>query len=254
MNRSLPNPVLFAHRGSSAHAPENTMAAFQLAINQGAPAIELDVQLSADDEVVVFHDCTLSRTTDGSGKLRRQSVRQLKSHQIRSDFHPVDPEVRIPTLKEVFSELDSNIFLNIELKNLSSPFDPLPKRVAKIIDDHQAADRILISSFNPVALASLHRHHSAVPRGLLLHRPYLVDLCILFPRLISGFQTIHPSFACLTEHRVNSLHKLGKKVFVYTLNKAEDILHALRCGADGFFTDDPQLGLRTLNENGYNSK
>ena len=253
MNTLLPTPILLAHRGASAHAPENTMIAFNLAISQGAPAIELDVQLSADDIVVVFHDRTASRTTNGSGKIRQHTLNHLKSLHAGAAFGSTFPDARVPTLEEVLNELDPNIYLNIELKNLSSPFDSLPGKVAKIIRKHQAKNRVLISSFNPIALTRMLRHLPSVPRGLLLHRPSHVDLCIFLPGLISDFQTINTSITCITEYRVDSLHKLGKKVYTYTLNHPDDIQYALNCGVDGFFTDDPALGLRILSESGYNN-
>ncbi len=253
MNTLLSNPVLFAHRGASVHAPENTMIAFKLAISQGAPAIELDVQLSADNKVVVFHDRTASRTTNGSGKIRQHTLNHLKSLHAGAAFGSTFPDARVPTLEEVFNELDPYIYLNIELKNISSPFDSLPGKVAKIIRKHQAKNRVLISSFNTIALTRMLRLLPSVPRGLLLHKPSRVDLCIFIPRLISDFQTINTSFACITENRVDSLHKLGKKVYTYTLNHPDDIQYALNCGVDGFFTDDPALGLRTLSESGYNN-
>ena len=253
MNTLPPTPILLAHRGASAHAPENTMIAFNLAVSQGAPAIELDVQLSADDIVVVFHDRTASRTTNGSGKIRQHTLNHLKSLHAGAAFGSTFPDARVPTLEEVLNELDPNIYLNIELKNLCSPFDSLPCKVAKIIRKHQAKNRVLISSFNPIALTRMLHHLPSVPRGLLLHRPSHVDLCIFLPGLISGFQTINTSITCITEYRVDSLHKLGKKVYTYTLNHPDDIQYALNCGVDGFFTDDPALGLRILSESGYNN-
>ncbi len=254
MFNSLPNPVLIAHRGASAHAPENTLPAFHLAISQGAPAIELDVQLSADGKVVVFHDFTVSRTTNGSGRIQRKTLGQLKTLNAGTSFGTAYPDSKIPTLEEVFNDVDPAIFMNIELKNIISPFDSLPKKVAELIQKYQAVNRVLISSFNPVALSRMYRHLSSVPRELLLHKPAHIDLCLLFPSLISDVQTISTSLAFITEYRVNALHDLGKKVYAYTLNYPADILHALKCGVDGFFTDDPVLGLRTLSMSGYNNK
>ena len=250
---SLPSPVVFAHRGASAHAPENTLAAFNLAVSQDAPVIEFDVQLSADGTVVVFHDCSVSRTTDGSGRIRQLTLNELKSLHAGASFGSAYPDIKIPTLNEVFNDLNSDIYLNIELKNLNSPLDSLPAKVAIIVQDHHANNRVLISSFNPIALRRMGQYLPTVPRGLLLHKPGHVDLCIFFSGLISGYQSINISFSSVTESRVNALHALGKKVFTYTLNHPEDISHALDCGVDGFFTDDPALGLRILSESGYNS-
>ena len=250
---SLPNPVVIAHRGASAHAPENTLAAFNLAVNQNAPVIELDVQLSADSEVVAFHDFSVSRTTNGSGLIRKLTLEELKSLHAGALFGSAFPDSKIPTLNDVLNDLNSDIFLNIELKNANTPLDSLPSIVAEIIQSQHATNRVLISSFNPIALRRMRKHLPTVLRGLLLHKPAHVDLCILFPGLISGYQSINASFSCINESRIDALHALGKKVFVYTLNRHKDIKHALDCGADGFFTDDPALGLRILSETGYNS-
>jgi len=254
MNTLPPSPVLLAHRGASAHAPENTLNAFKLAVNQGASAIELDVQLSADDKVVVFHDSTAERTTNGSGKIRHRTLNYIKSIHAGAAFGTAFPDAKVPTLDEVFNELDTNIYLNIELKNQRSPFDSLPEKVAKIIRKHHAKNRVLISSFNLVALYRMLRLLPSVPRGILLNKPYKIDLCINIPGLISDFQTLNSPLNCINEDRVNSLHKLGKKVYTYTLNHPDEIQYALDCGVDGFFTDDPTLGLRILSESGYNNK
>ena len=98
MFSTLTSPVIFAHRGASSHAPENTLAAFQLAIDQGAEAIELDVQLTRDQEVVVFHDVHLDRTTNGSGKVKDLTLSELKSYNAGIAFNPAYQNEKIPTL------------------------------------------------------------------------------------------------------------------------------------------------------------
>jgi len=253
MFESLTVPVLFAHRGASAHAPENTLPAFELAISQGVEAIEIDVQLSADGSVVVIHDSTVSRTTNGTGKVNQHTLDHLKSLNAGVEFGSAYPDVEIPTLNEVFSDLNSNIFINVELKNFQSPLETLAAKVAKIVQDHHAENRVLFSSFSPVALRKISQYLPEAPKGLLLYNPFLVDLYLIFPQLISVYQSINISLSCVTKRRINLLHKLGKKVFTYTLNQPAEIRHALNCGSDGFFTDDPALGLRTLSGSGYNS-
>ena len=253
MFNSLQTPVLFAHRGASAHAPENTLPAFHLAISQGAPAIEFDIQLTSDGVPVVFHDSTLGRTTNGSGRVQKETLEVIKSYDAGVAFGPAFLGTRIPALEEIFTELDSSIFLNIELKNLATPLDRLPEMAAKIITKHSAENRVLISSFNPIALLRIGKFLPDVPRGLLLHKSSHVDLCMLFPQLISGIQSLHISFRTLTRERVYAIHKLGKRVFTYTLNHPDDIKHALKVGVDGFFTDDPVLGLRILGVTDYNT-
>lgn len=253
MFNSLQTPVLFAHRGASAHAPENTLPAFSHAISQGAPAIEIDIQLTSDGIPIVFHDTTLSRTTNGTGRIQDKSLEELKSFDAGVAFGSAFLDTKIPALEEIFTELDKSIFLNIELKNLASPFDLLPEVAANIITKHRAENRVLISSFNPIALLRIGKLLPEVPRGLLLHKTSHVDFCLLFPQFISGIQSLHISFRTLTRERVYAIHNAGKRVFTYTLNHPDDIKKALKYGVDGFFTDDPALGLRIIGVTDYNA-
>ena len=170
MYTELPRPTLFAHRGSSAHAPENTLAAFELAIRQGIPAIELDATLCADGHVVVIHDETVNRTTGESGVVRHMPLTALKELDAGSWFAPAFKGEKIPTLAEVFETVGKRIFINVEIKNYDSPLDDLPARIARLVQKYDVADRLLFSSFNPVALLRVGRLLPRVPRGLLVFR------------------------------------------------------------------------------------
>lgn len=245
-------PIVFAHRGASADAPENTLASFSLAVTLGSSAIELDVQLSADDSVVVFHDPSVEKTTNGKGKIKDLTLDQIKSLDAGHTFGNAYPAEKIPTLEEVFSALSPEIFLNIELKNLTTPTDNLSEEVAKLIQNHHAEHRVLVSSFSPEPLKKFQNLLPSVPLGRLIYRPVMVDFHRIFSSSLSFYQTVHISIKAFNKRRIDSLHKLGKQVFIYTLNHPRDILAALNCGADGFFTDDPALANRILAENGYN--
>jgi glycerophosphoryl diester phosphodiesterase len=148
----LPRPTVFAHRGASAHAPENTLAAFQLALSQGAPAIELDAMLCADGQVVVIHDDTVDRTTNGLGKVRQMPLAAIKELDAGTSFASTFKSEKIPTLLEVFETLGHEIFINIEIKNYAYPLDDLPTHVASLVQKFNLSDYALFSSFNPLAL------------------------------------------------------------------------------------------------------
>lgn len=245
----LPRPVIIAHRGASRYAPENTFSAFQLALDQGSDAVEFDVQLSSDKSVVVMHDPTLDRTTDGSNLVRHHSLAVLKTlnagHAYGSEF----PDEKIPTLKEVFAKFGSSIFYNIELKNTSTPFDDLPSIVAPLIENSGLADQILISSFNPFALHKTEKILPDVKKGLLLHSSLSIDLFSQFSLHPFEYQTVHLPFSSLNARSIKSFQSKGKLVFSYTLNHPRDIRTALDLGVDGFFTDDPALARRIIHEN-----
>jgi glycerophosphoryl diester phosphodiesterase len=249
----LPKPVIFAHRGASSHAPENTLAAFRLAAEQGAAAIELDVQLTADQEVVVFHDSTLSRTTDGHGKVSDFKLTELQRLNAGINYGPAFQNERIPTLRDVFENLPETLFINIELKNLSTICDSLPVKTANLIKKFQAQQRVLISSFNPIALHSFRRQIPEVPRGQLLYNQLTIKFHELLPILTSGIQSIHLPYRALTRNVVRTFHDRDLKVFVYTLNHPQDIIDAIEAGVDGFFTDDPGIASQLFNKINQNT-
>jgi glycerophosphoryl diester phosphodiesterase len=244
-------PVIFAHRGASAHAPENTISAFRLAINQGVSAIELDVQLTADHEVIVFHDSILDRITNSKGKIKDYQLAELKQIDAGYAYGEAFRNEGIPTLSEVFSEISNASLFNIELKNLSSPLDNLPEKVLEIIRDHKCEDNVLISSFNPIALRRFYRLNQDILLGRLIHTPLIFNLQKHRSIKDDKFYSVHIAYSLLTEKRLAYIKSHGKKVYTYTLNHPDDILRALDLGVDGFFTDDPGLALRTINKSSH---
>ena len=129
----LPLPVIFAHRGASRFAPENTLAAFNLAVIQGADAIELDAKLTADGQIVVFHNQTLERTTSAIGKIGEKTLSELKELDASVHFDKIYQNERIPTLEEVFEAVGQRIFISVKLTNYASPNDRLPEKVADLV-------------------------------------------------------------------------------------------------------------------------
>ena len=248
MIKSLPSPVIIAHRGASAHAPENTISAMLLAIEQGADAIEIDVQLSADKNVVVIHDTTLDRTTNGKGRVRDASLSYLQSLNAGHAYGPAFPNEKIPTLESVFDTLGSSTYYNIELKTNQTSLGELPKIVFKIIEKHKLEDHVIISSFNPIYLNKINKISPELWKGLLIYRPVYLGLIKIFSFLSSNYKSLHISLKSLRAKTVKFLQQHGKLVFAYTVNHPKDILIAKRCGIDGFITDDPAQVRRILSK------
>jgi len=249
MIESLPSPVIFSHRGASAHAPENTLSAFILARELGSNAIELDVQLTADQEVVVIHDSTVNRTTNASGKISDYSLSAIKALNAGYAYGTAYKNEKIPTLADVFTELSDFPLINIELKNLSSPTDNLPALVADLIQKYKMKDQVLISSFNLIALRKFNKINPDIPLGRLLHRPFALEYFHWLSSRLKIFRSIHIPSKALSSRRIKFFHSLDKLVFTYTLNHPSDMIEALRLGVDGFFTDDPGLASRTIKQN-----
>jgi glycerophosphoryl diester phosphodiesterase len=246
----LPKPAIIAHRGASAYAPENTLAAFKLALQQGADAIELDAKLSADGHVVVIHDQTVDRTTPAIGRVRDHIMADLHKMDAGSHFDIAFKGEPIPSLEEVIKAVGQLTYINIELTNYATPFDELPRKVAALVKQHRLTQRVLFSSFNVVSLMRIHRILPEAQIGLLPApgRWGFINRSIL-GRLVN-YQSLHPKVNDATVHLIRAAHDKGRKVLVYTVNKEDEIQRLIQDGVDGIFTDDPLLAREVL-EKGY---
>ena len=240
---NLPVPTIFAHRGVSAVAPENTLAAFQGALDQGVKAVEFDVQLSADQHVIVIHDDTVDRTTNGGGKVRELTLNQLKSFDAGSAFSSDFAGESIPTLEEVFKRFGRKLYLNIELKNYATPLDALPERVAALVRQYQLEDWVMFSSFNPIALNRTRRALPDTPIGLLTLKGSSGFLGRnFFTRWLSP-QAIHPHKDDVSESFMLNQRRAGRRVNAWTVNELEEMKHLVSLGVDGIITDYPSKAL-----------
>ncbi len=241
MINDLAFPIIFAHRGASAYAPENTLAAFELALRQGADAIELDTKLTADGQVVVIHDQTLDRTTPKSGKVRDHSLAEIRKLDAGSHFDIAFKGENVPTLEEVLKAVGQLTFVNIEIANYASVTDELPYKVANLVKKFHLGHRVIFSSFNPLALIRARKILPETPIGLLAFPGNPGWFARSWPGNLLGYQSIHPEYRDVTPSLVKAAHRRKKFVFVYTVNQAEEMLRLFQLGVDGIFTDDPVL-------------
>ena len=246
MFEDLSYPIIFAHRGTSAHAPENTLASFELALSQGADAIELDANLSADGEVVIIHDSTVDRTTDGHGRVAQLSLKELRSLDAGSFFSEKYRGEKIPRLEEVFETVGKKMFINVELKNSASPRDPLVEKVCALVKKHSMEKRIILSSFLTSDLKRAKRLLPEVPRGLLALDGWMGAWARSFEFSFGDYAALHPYLTDVTKQQIVRVHRLKRRVHVWTVNKAEDMARLINWGVDGIYTDDPQLALRAI--------
>ncbi len=239
-------PIVFAHRGASAHAPENTLAAFKLAVEHGADAIELDAKLSADGEVVVIHDQTVDRTTNGHGAVRQLKLEELKKLDAGLHFSAQFAGERIPTLAEVFEAVGKNLFINIELTNYESRKDGLVVRVVELVKKYHMEERVLFSSFFAGNLICAGNLLPEVPRGILAEEGWSGWLARSALRQRAAPHALHPYFADVTRELVRKHHNWQRKVFVWTVNEESEMRRLFDLGVDGVFTDDPRLAWQVL--------
>lgn len=240
----------FAHRGAQEAAPENTLYAFAKAEEMGAHGVELDVILSRDGELVVIHDYELDRTTDGKGQVKDLTVAELKKLDAGSWFDEAFTGERIPTFEEVIEALDPRTLINIELKTESPGTDGLENAVVKVIREHDLYGRVIVSSFNPVALMRVKHADRDIPVGLL----YSMDL----PRFLrEGWfipilrpEALHPEHRMVDEKYMNWAKKKGYRVNVWTVNETADLKQMLDLEVDGIITDRPNRLLELMQERG----
>jgi glycerophosphoryl diester phosphodiesterase len=246
--RTATSPLVIGHRGASAYAPENTLSAFLLAVEQGADGIELDAKLSADGQVMVIHDETVDRTTNGSGRIRDLTLAELKSLDAGTFFSSQFAGERIPTLAEVLETVGRRLLINIELTNYASPQDNLTPRACELVKHFHLEEHVLFSSFHPLNLFRAHRILPEVPCAILAMpgrsgwwaRSFLMEG--LSP------EAINPYYQDSTTAFLHHQAKKGRKTYIWTVNDRDEVIRFIQAGVNGIITDDPLTALQVRKE------
>jgi glycerophosphoryl diester phosphodiesterase len=241
----LPRPAVIAHRGDKMHAPENTLAAFKLAAEKGADAIEFDVQLTADGQVIVIHDQAVDRTTNGTGKVSGFLLEDLRDLDAGAWFSEQFRGERLPTLEEVFETVSKRLYMNVELKNYTTPGDSLASKVVELVKKHGVQDRMLFSSFLPHNLRKARLLLPEVSCGLLTMRGMWGSWGRTFGWRGEYF-ALHPNIADVNSDLIDRVHAAGKHVNVWTVTTEEDMKRMIGLGVDAIFTGDLEMTLRLV--------
>ena len=241
LKRKTDRPTIVAHRGSSGSAPENTIAAFRMGINEGANMIELDVRMTRDFFLVVLHDQDIKRTTNGVGKVWDFSLQELRAFDAGQWYGPKFKGERIPTLRQVMELLPPHVTLNIEVKTDGEPRQRLALEEACIlaIMEKKLEQRTIVSSFDHAYLKRFHHLFPAIRTGAL----YLpVRDTLSTPSRLA--QTLGISaFICaknqVTKKMVEDAHAHDIPVACYTVNAREDLDKMLNLQVDTVISDYP---------------
>ncbi len=238
----LTPPQITAHRGFSAAAPENTSYAFEEAISVGADYIELDVQQTADGQLVVFHDKSLSRTTDGTGELSAYTYTQLAqlSNGGWFDSEGTYADSRIMLLSEVFELVGHDILLNIEIKDIGDTADTAQK-TAVLLEEYELADSCYVTSFDYSALKEIKQYNSDIKTGLIAN----AASAAVYSKL-KYIDAVSLNYLFVNSNIVSTAHKNGKKVFVWTVNSTADMQQLLAMGVDNIITDRPDKAAEVI--------
>ena len=218
------------HRGAKAHVAENTLASFEKALSMGVSGIELDVHVCATGELVVIHDFTVDRTTNGSGEVHKLSLEHLK-------MLVVEDKYTIPALDEVLDLVNRKCLVNIEMKGRHTAIP-----VAKLVDFYVAEkswsyDDFIVSSFQREELQVMSGLNKNIQLGILTQAS--VTQAWEWAQEFSA-KAIHPHFSLLTESNVKKARAAGLKVYTWTVNDPDDIARVKAYGVDGILSDYPE--------------
>jgi len=242
---TLNKPLIFAHRGASDVKPENTMDAFELALRQGADGFELDVQLSKDGEIIVAHDVSLERVSDGEGYVYDYTFAELQQF----DFGKVKSNAgvcKIPLLRDVYELVNkTDIQINVELKTTDYDYPELPQKLITLANEYRMGERIIYSSFNHYSVMKIRSLRSMARIGLLytypLYEPwrYAGDL---------SANAIHPHYQNILSYP-DVLHgciENGIDVNVWTVDDVNAIKTLAQMGVTTIITNKPDVAISAI--------
>ncbi|MEZ4865883.1 MAG: glycerophosphodiester phosphodiesterase family protein [Caldilineaceae bacterium] len=242
----MPRPQIFAHRGAKAVAPENTLPAFQRALEMGVDGIELDVHCSKDGKLVVIHDESLERTTTGHGKVSDYTAAELARVDAGSPFSPQFAGVGIPTLDQVFDLVGNRCLVNVEIKT----DDPLGGNQAEpllaLIQARKLYDQVIVSSFSPEALIQVRWLDPKVQLGLLYYLPLPPYLRHAWFTPILRPDALHPAYKLVDEALMAWAREVGCPVNVWTVNDVTEAQRLAAIGVNVIMSDVPDQIMAAL--------
>ena len=232
--------TVIAHRGASSYAPENTFAAFDLALEMGVQHLELDVQFTSDGHIVVIHDSNVDRTTTGSGPVTSHTLAALRELDAGSWFGPQFAGERIPTFDEVLARYKGRAHIHTEIKGQSVG---LSERTADLIRKHGMEEHVTITSFQSKRLEEMRAYAPELPLGWLVRE--VSDSVIAQARGMAVTQFC-PRGDAITAELVRRLHDEGFNVRAWAVSTEEIMQHVVRAGADGMTVNFPDKLLAYL--------
>ncbi len=239
-------PKVFAHRGFSATAPENTLAAFQAALKAGAEGFELDVQMTRDGQVVVIHDEKVNRTTDGVGWVKDYTLAELRKLDAGAWFDAEYAGQKVPLLSEVLELLTHNeLQLNVELKSGLVHYPGLEQAVLDLVARFNMRQRVIVSSFNHFALRDMRTLDPDIELGVL-YMEGMVDPWLYAKHLKA--QALHPFYPTIIPEIVQGARQHGLAIRPFTVDRPEDVKALLAAKVDAIITNRPDLVLELRRE------
>ncbi len=233
---SSKRPLVIAHRGGSKWAPENTMAAFRKSLDAGADGIELDIHRCKSGELIVIHDETLERTTDGKGFIKDKNYDEMKSLSAGKWFAAEFADEKLPLLTDVLKLVDGKMIINIEIKNAPIAYPGIEDDLADLLKSYKHRDKILISSFDHELIRRVHKKMPDIEVAFL-DASIVADVGEYASKI--GAKAWNPGFSEMRADAVERAHKSGLAVNVWTVDGKKHWDHVMEMKVDGIVTDDP---------------
>ena len=239
-------PLIWAHRGANVNAPENTLLAFEEAIKAKADGIELDVQLTSDDVMVICQDEKIDRTSDGKGWLKDYSFKELRDFNFNVQFPELGKQT-IPTLEEVFELIKpTSLTIDIELKTSVIYYDHLEEKVMNLVKKYDLEDRVNYSSFNHYTCVNLLKLNNEAEVGFLYW-----DSPIDFPDYAykHNAKAINPAYFNLAlPNTVSRAKELGMRIYVWDVENEAQVLDCIEKEVDAIIANDPTMVRNVYNK------
>ncbi|MFN0156984.1 MAG: glycerophosphodiester phosphodiesterase [Bacteroidota bacterium] len=239
--------MVIAHRGAAAYAPENTLVAMRKAIELDADALEIDVRQTKDGQLVLMHDATVDRTTDGSGAIGDMTLDELRALDAGSWFSAEFAGERVPTLGETIELMDSSLTLIIEVKGDSETYPDIERRVVDLITAANIRKQVILKSFDREVLETFRRLASDIPR-LFVYTFRIPWLGLIIDDGVSAGSVLTVDSEYLQPHRfflsksfVEKAHEAGYKVIAWGVDTESHMKEAIEFGVDGIETDYPDI-------------
>lgn len=232
--------MIIGHRGSSGEAPENTLASIELAIEQGCQGIETDLQLTKDGEIVVFHDWSVERTTNGQGEIKDLTLEELSTLDLGSWFSQEFKNEKILTLESLLNIIPENLLLNLEVKSRSFDNRGIEEEVVKILEKNNRLKNIVVSSFNHKSLKRIQKLNSELKLGIL-YEAYFINPVESLKSSELNIHSIHPAHYYVDKDFIEEAEKNNLKVYSWTVNDIESANRLKDLGVTGIITNYPGL-------------
>lgn len=240
------SPIIIAHRGASAYAPENTLSSFEKAIEMGAMVIETDVHQTKDSVVVIMHDLSVDRTTFGKGMIKNMDLKEFKECKVRLNERRCNYFEYPPTLEEAIQLINGRCKLLIELKKGNSYYPNIEKHIIDLIDKYNAHSWIsTIHSFEKEPLINIAKRDSSINlQKLIVFNLPLVSFN--FDKHFSkddfkNWEGVNVYYKFCSRRVIKKIHKLGKTVYVWTVNSPRKARKLAKKGVDGIITNKPDI-------------